>query len=63
MGSEGGGWMGSVLKHILTMQILLKATPESMFRLFDFAVRTTAGFRKPLVYCELGYIRLLLVFI
>jgi hypothetical protein len=26
-----------------------------MFRLTDFAVRTPAGFRKPLVYCESGF--------
>jgi hypothetical protein len=37
------------------MQTLPKAVPESMFRLTDFAIRTLAGFRKPLVYCELGF--------
>jgi hypothetical protein len=37
------------------MQTLLKAVPESMFRLTDFALRTLAGFRKPLVYRESGF--------
>ncbi len=36
--------------------LLLKAVPESLFRLTDFAVRALAGFfTKPLVYCESGF--------
>ncbi len=34
------------------MQTLPKSVPESMFLITDFAVRTLAGFRKLLVYCE-----------
>jgi hypothetical protein len=41
------------------MQTLPKAVPESMFHLTDFAIRTLAGFRKLLVYCELGFRKLL----
>jgi hypothetical protein len=37
------------------MQTLPKADPESMFQLTDFSVRTLAGFRKPLVFYELGF--------
>jgi hypothetical protein len=40
---------------IVIMQTIPKAIPESMSRLTDFAVRTPAGFRQPLVYCELGF--------
>jgi hypothetical protein len=36
------------------MQTLPKAVPESMFQLTGFAIRTPAGFRKPLVYSESG---------
>ncbi len=36
--------------HLLILEALLKAVPESMFRLTYFAERTWAGFRKPLVY-------------
>jgi hypothetical protein len=36
-------------KHSPMVQILPKAVPESTFRLTDFAVRTPAGFSKPLV--------------
>ncbi len=45
------------------METLLKAVPESMFRLTDLAVRTLAGFRKLLMFRELGsksrFVRLL----
>ncbi len=38
------------------MQTLLKAVPESLLWLTDFAVRALAGFfSKPLVCCELGF--------
>ncbi len=40
---------------LLIMQTLPKAVPEYMFGLTDFALRTLAGFRKPLVYCESGF--------
>jgi hypothetical protein len=42
-------------KYLLIMKILPKAIPESMLRLTDFTVRTLAGFRKMLVYCESGF--------
>ncbi len=38
--------------HILIVQTLQKAVPESLFRLTDFIVRTLEGIRKPLVSCE-----------
>jgi hypothetical protein len=41
------------------MQTLRKAVPESMFRLTDFTVGTLVGFRKLLVYFELGFQKLL----
>ncbi len=35
---------------------LLKAVPESLFRLTDFSVIALVGFfSKPLVYCESGF--------
>ncbi len=37
------------------MQILPKAIPEPMLQLTDLAVRTLAGFRKPLAYFESGF--------
>ncbi len=42
-------------KHSTMVQTLPKAVPESTFRLTDIAVRTPAGFRKLLVYCESGF--------
>jgi hypothetical protein len=40
----------------LIVQILLKAVPNSLFRLTDFPVRALAGFfSKLLVYCESGF--------
>jgi hypothetical protein len=41
------------------MQSLLKAIPEFMFRLTDFAERIRAGISKLLVYSELGFQKLL----
>ncbi len=46
-------------KYLQITQNLLKAVPESIFRLTDFAVRTLAGSRKPLVSFELGFRKLL----
>jgi hypothetical protein len=37
------------------VETLPEAVSESMFRLTDLAVRTMAGFRKPLVFCESGF--------
>jgi hypothetical protein len=41
------------------MQTLPKAVPESMFQFTDFARTILAGFRKPHVYCESGFQKLL----
>ncbi len=47
------------MKHLLIVQTLLKAVPESLFRLTDFAVGALEGlFSKPLVYCESGFQKL-----
>jgi hypothetical protein len=44
------------MKTVTNCATLLKAVPESLFRLTDFAVRTLEGFfSKPLVYCESGF--------
>ncbi len=44
------------MKNLLIVQTLLKAVPESLLRLTDFAVRALAGFSsKPLVHCESGF--------
>ncbi len=40
------------------METLPKVVPESMIQL-TVAVSTLAGFRKMLVFCELGFARLL----
>jgi hypothetical protein len=48
-----------VWETLLIMQTLPKTVPESMFQLTDFAIRTLVGFRKPLVYCESGFRKLL----
>jgi hypothetical protein len=43
-------------KHLLIVQTLLKAVPESLFRRTDFVMRALAGFlSKPFVYCESGF--------
>jgi hypothetical protein len=44
------------MKTLTNYATLLKAVPESLFRLTDFAVRALAGFfSKPLVNCESGF--------
>ncbi len=44
------------MKTLTNCAALLKAIPESLFRLTDFAVRALAGFSsKLLVYCESGF--------
>jgi hypothetical protein len=48
------------MKHLLIVQTLLKAIPDSLFRFTDFAVGALAGlFSKTLVYCESGFQKLL----
>jgi hypothetical protein len=39
-------------KHLLIVETLPKAVPESMFWLTDLAARTLAGFRKVLAFHE-----------
>jgi hypothetical protein len=45
------------LKILINSADLTKSLPESMFWLTDFAVRTPVDFRKPLVYCESGFVK------
>jgi hypothetical protein len=48
------------MKTLTNCATLLKAIPESLFWLTDFAVRALAGFfSKLLVYCESGFQKLL----
>jgi hypothetical protein len=45
----------ATMKTLTSYSILTESRSKSMLRLTDFALRTPAGFRKHLVYCELGF--------
>jgi hypothetical protein len=48
------------MKTLTNCATLLKAVPESLFQLTNFAVRALAGFlSNPLMYCESGFRKLL----